>query len=234
MFFPIEALLSLLGRFSFMVSYVFRGSSFPQPLNSNEEAEFIERWLHGDRDAREVLIERNMRLVAHVAKKYMNSGRESEDLISIGTIGLIKAINTYDKGKGTQLGTYAARCIENEILMSIRTTKKFMNEVSLNDPIGIDKEGNEISLLDILGTHPDHVVDQVDLTLRLNQLKLLLQSCLEEREKLVIQLRYGLENNQCMTQREISKMLNISRSYVSRIEKRAISKLALEFGECNA
>ena len=234
MFFPVEALLSLLGRFSFLVSYVFRGSSFPQPLDSTEEAEAIARWLEGDQEARDVLIERNLRLVAHVAKKYVGNGRDSEDLISIGTIGLIKAINTYDNTKGTLLGTYAARCIENEILMSIRTAKKLKNETSLHDPIGVDKEGNEISLLDILGSSPDNVVDQVDMTLRLEELQRLLERCLDSREKMVIQLRYGLGNSRCMTQREIAKLLCISRSYVSRIEKKALSRLCAEFGEGQA
>ena len=160
------------------------------------------------------------------SKKYNNIGIDVDDLISIGTIGLIKAISTFDINKGTRLATYAARCIENEILMTIRVNKKSKGEVSLQEPIGIDKEGNEISLLDILGTDTDHILNEVHLKLQTKRLYQAIDKVLKDREKRIVELRYGLEDGGCKTQREIAKMLGISRSYVSRIEKRAIEKLS--------
>ncbi|MBF8984790.1 RNA polymerase sporulation sigma factor SigK [Lutibacter sp. B2] len=196
-----------------LVSYVSSNSSFPVPLTPEEETKYLERYEQGDEEAKNVLVERNLRLVAHIIKKYHNTGREVDDLISIGTIGLIKAITSFDRKKGTRLATYAARCIENEILMTIRSSKKTKTEVSLQDPIGIDKEGNEISLIDILGTDTDEVLDEVELKIQVKKLYEKMKSVLKAREKTVIQLRYGLINGGNKTQREIATLLGISRSY---------------------
>ncbi|PHO06298.1 sporulation sigma factor SigK [Thermoanaerobacterium thermosaccharolyticum] len=208
--------------------YLTNASSFPQPLTAEEEKKYFEAYKNGDEEAKNILIERNLRLVAHIVKKYSNTGKDVDDLISIGTIGLIKAITTYDASKGTHLATYAARCIENEILMSLRSEKKIKSEISLQDPIGIDKEGNAISLIDILGTETDEVSDQVELEMQIKKLYSKINSVLKNRERLIIELRYGLVNGGAKTQREIAKMLGISRSYVSRIEKKALSKLFKE------
>lgn len=205
--------------------YISNNNSFPKPLTKDEEEHYLKLCKDGDEQARNILIERNLRLVAHIVKKYHNTGRDIDDLISIGTIGLIKAISTFDVNKGTRLATYAARCIENEILMSIRTGKKSKGEVSLQEPIGIDKEGNEISLLDILGTEVDDIIDEVHLKLQIRKLYQAINKVLKDREKIIVELRYGLMDGGCKTQREIASMLGISRSYVSRIEKRAIEKL---------
>lgn len=225
-------LISVLANLGFLVNpiiplvgYVANNSSFPHPLSQEEEEYYLTRYEQGDEEAKNILVERNLRLVAHIVKKYHNTGREVDDLISIGTIGLIKAITTFDRHKGTRLATYAARCIDNEILMTIRACKRTKSEVSLQDPIGVDKEGNELSLIDILGTEPDKVIDEVDLKIQVRKLYCKMNKVLKDREKLIIQLRYGLINGGCKTQREIAKMLGISRSYVSRIEKRAIKKL---------
>lgn len=213
----------------FAVSYVSSNISFPQPLTPEEEEMYLERFENGDEEARNVLVERNLRLVAHIVKKYSNIGSEVDDLISIGTIGLIKGITTFDRSKGTRLATYAARCIENEILMTIRSSKKIKTEVSLQDPIGVDREGNEISLIDILGTEPDEILNEVELKMQIKKLYNKMASVLKDRELMVLELRYGLCNGGSKTQREIAKMLGISRSYVSRIEKRAIKKLYKAF-----
>jgi len=211
------------------VSYISSSTSFPQPLTPEEEAIYLEKYEAGDEEARNVLVERNLRLVAHIVKKYSNIGVDSDDLISIGTIGLIKGITTFNRSKGTRLATYAARCIENEILMTIRSSKKIKTEVSLQEPIGMDKEGNEISLLDLLGTEPDKVLEEVELKMQIKRLYTKMASVLKKRERVVIELRYGICNGGSMTQREIAKMLGISRSYVSRIEKRAVKKLYKSF-----
>jgi len=208
--------------------YVSSSNSFPDPLTREEEEYYLKLYMEGDEKARNVLVERNLRLVAHIVKKYNNTGKDVDDLISIGTIGLIKGISTFDMDKGTRLATYAARCIENEILMTIRSDKKVKVEVSLQEPIGIDKEGNEISLLDILGTDMDNVLDEVHLKLQINKLYNAVNKVLKDREKIIIEMRYGLIDGICKTQREIAKKLGISRSYVSRIEKRAIDKLYRE------
>ncbi len=212
-----------------LFSFVSGNSSFPKPLTEDEEKDFLTLYKQGDERARNILIERNLRLVAHIVKKYSNTGKDADDLISIGTIGLIKAITTFDSSKGTRLATYAARCIENEILMTIRSSKKIQNQLSLQDPIGIDKEGNEISLLDILGTDCDTVLDEVEKKLQTGKLYKIMDKVLKNRERIVLELRYGLSNGTIKTQREIAQMLGISRSYVSRIEKRAIKKLSREF-----
>jgi RNA polymerase sporulation-specific sigma factor len=209
------------------VSYV-KNNAFPQPLPEEEERECLERMANGDQEARNKLIEHNLRLVAHICKKFDNTKEDNEDLISIGTIGLIKAIESYSVGKGTKLATYAARCIENEILMHLRGTKKTRKDVSLNDPIGQDKEGNEISLIDVLKSKNKDVIDEITLNMEREKIYQHLH-ILDDREKEVVIARFGLDNKEELTQREIAKKLQISRSYVSRIEKRALMKLFNEF-----
>ncbi len=207
-----------------LVSYI-NNNAFPQPLSEEEESYYLSCLGKGGGDeARDKLIEHNLRLVAHITKKFDGTGEDNDDLISIGTIGLIKAINTFDPNKGTKLATYAARCIENEILMHLRTLKKSRGEVYIYDPIGVDKEGNEITLIDVLGTDPDAVSDVVESYFE--QIHLLEKvKKLSKRERTVLELRYGLYKEDRKTQREIARALKISRSYVSRIEKRAIQKL---------
>ena len=205
--------------------------TFQKPLTAEEEARYIQMLQKGGsekaREAREILIERILRLVAHIAKKYQNVDEEMEDLISIGTIGLIKAVSSFDSSKG-KLSTYASRCIDNELLMLLRSKKKTSKEVSLYEPIGTDKEGNEINLLDIIESEQIDVIDRMELAANLKKLGQILQN-LEEREKEIIFLRYGLSTGKEVTQREIGKRLGISRSYVSRIEKRALNKLRKGF-----
>ncbi|SCJ71343.1 RNA polymerase sigma-28 factor precursor [uncultured Eubacterium sp.] len=203
-------------------------SSFPLPLSENEEKVYVELMEAGDPNAKDVLIERNLRLVAHIARKYTGPNTSQEDLISIGTIGLIKAINTYTSKRAARLATYAARCIENEILMSIRTSKKNKQEVSISLPIGTDKDGNEISFNDILGTDPDEIVDNLNLKFQVRELYGVIDKVLSPREREIINLRYGLDGQGPRTQREIAASMDISRSYVSRIEKKALSKLRSE------
>jgi len=211
--------------------YLSSGSSFPKPLSPEKEAMYIEKLVEGDESAKDKLIECNLRLVAHIAKKYSNMGVDGDDLISIGTIGLIKGVSTFRPDKGNKLATYIARCVENEILMFFRSMKKNRGEVSLSEPIGVDKEGNNISLLDILCTDGDAVVDQVQLKIEVDQLNAILGETLNEREKMVIEFRYGLNGRDLLTQREIAKRLGISRSYISRIEKKAIGKLNKKMAE---
>lgn len=199
--------------------------SFPNPLTAKEERHYIAACEAGDADAKNILIEHNLRLVAHIAKKYTGSPISTDDLISIGTIGLIKAVNTYNSSKAARLSTYAARCIENEILMSLRAGRKNRVEVSLSGPIGTDKDGNEINLNDILGTDPDAVLDNISLKIQIHKMTEAIGSCLNYRERQIIQSRYGVMGYPPKTQREVAADLNISRSYVSRIEKRALEKL---------
>ncbi|HIU96470.1 MAG TPA: RNA polymerase sporulation sigma factor SigK [Candidatus Copromorpha excrementipullorum] len=205
--------------------------SFPKPLTDKEEKYYISLWEKGDEKAKDVLIERNLRLVAHIAKKYTSNVYTMDDFISIGTIGLIKAINTYSSGKAARLATYAARCIENEILMSMRASRKNSSEVSINLPIGTDKDGNEISLNDILGTEPDAVACDISTRLQVQDMIKAIDRVLTDREKKVIIYRYGVLGAVPRTQREVAARLHISRSYVSRIEKKALEKLknALEY-----
>ncbi|MEA4988835.1 RNA polymerase sporulation sigma factor SigK [Anaerovorax sp. IOR16] len=212
-------------------SYVSMGNSFPQPLTDKEEAYYLKLYESGDKEAKNILVERNLRLVAHIAKKYGNTGKNPDDLISIGTIGLIKAVNTYKVGRSVRLATYAAKCIENEILMSIRSNKKARVEISLNDPIGTDKDGNEISFNDILGTDADAILDDIDNKIQVKKLYTAITELLKDRERSVIIKRFGLSGQGCKTQREVAKELGISRSYVSRIEKKAISKLKEAFSD---
>ena len=199
--------------------------TFPKPLTAEEERLYLKRYEEGDQEARKVLIERNLRLVAHVAKKYQGSDEDSDDLISIGTIGLIKAVATFDNSKNNRLATYAARCIDNELLMMLRMRKKTSREVSLYEPIGMDKEGNEINLLDIIEGANVDVPEIMDLEADTRRLYQILHKVLSEREQEVLRLRYGLFGEEEKTQREIAQRLNISRSYVSRIEKTALKKL---------
>ena len=200
-------------------------SSFPQPLTEQEEQIYVEKSQQGDAEARGKLIEHYLRLVAHIAKKYTSPGASQDDLISIGTIGLIKAVNTYTASRATRLATYAAKCIENEILMSIRASKRIKQEVSLSLPIGTDKDGNEISFNDILGTDTDEIVEDISLKIQVAKLYRAIAKQLSPREQRVIIQRYGLDGGEARPQREIAKQLGISRSYVSRIEKRALEKL---------
>lgn len=199
--------------------------SFPQPLSTQEEEQLLQGMREGDLSCRNRLIEHNLRLVAHVVKKYSNTIYETDDLISIGTIGLIKAVDSFNQEKGIRLATYASRCIENELLMLMRSSKKQSKEVSLYDPIGSDKEGNTIQLLDICVAEEIDVVEQMENQQRLMKLQKYIDKVLTEREKEIIILRYGLYGGREITQREIADKLNISRSYVSRIEKKALKKL---------
>jgi RNA polymerase sporulation-specific sigma factor len=223
----LSAFAFLMKEVMFLVSYI-KNNAFPQPLSAKEEEKYLELMAKGDQQARNILIEHNLRLVAHIVKKFENTGEDVEDLISIGTIGLIKAIESYSSSKGTKLATYAARCIENEILMHLRSLKKSRKDVSLHEPIGQDKEGNEISLIDILKSEGNDIVDEIHLNMELEQIKKYID-VLDEREKEVIISRFGLDMQQEKTQREIAKELGISRSYVSRIEKRALMKMFHEF-----
>lgn len=198
--------------------------SFPKPLSKKEEAELLEKLSCGDEAARKKLIESNLRLVAHIVKKYYANCSDQDDLISIGTIGLIKGINSFKSEKGTKLATYCARCIENEILMYFRNSKKLSQEISFSEPIDTDSEGNPLTLMDIIAVD-DTIVDDIDTKSKLIKLVKLVNNIENERDKIIIIKRYGLDGNQPLTQKEIAKSLNISRSYVSRIEKRILEEL---------
>lgn len=211
----ISATVELFKQIFLLISYVSNVNSFPKPLSSEEEQKYIMRYEDGDTEAKNILIERNLRLVAHVAKKYSTPGKDGDDLISIGTIGLIKGINSYKSSKGTRLSTYIARCIENEILMCIRSSKKMKNEVSIEEPIGFDREGNQITFNDILGSSDEDVIDVVDKKIQIRDLYKSIQDVLQGREKTVVELRYGLRNGKEFTQKEVAAILGISRSYVS-------------------
>ncbi|MBQ1190109.1 MAG: RNA polymerase sporulation sigma factor SigK [Lachnospiraceae bacterium] len=199
--------------------------TFPQPLSAREEREYLERYKEGDREAREVLIHRNMRLVAHIVKKYQGTDYETEDLLSVGAIGLIKAVDTFNPDKGSRLGTYAAKCVENEILMLFRAGKKYSKEVSIYEPIGTDKDGETVSLMDVLEQEGKEALEQVILNQDVRNLYESIEKNLNDTEKTVIRMRYGLFDSNEYTQREVAKVLGISRSYVSRIEKKAMEKL---------
>jgi len=203
--------------------------TFPPPLSAEEERVYLQKYIEGDLEAKHILIERNLRLVAHVIKKYQQTDEDPEDLISIGTIGLIKAIVTFNPGKNNRLGTYAAKCIENEILMMLRSKKKLSKEVSLYEPVGTDHEGNEIQLYDIIETDEADAQTQIFLKDDIRLLYEKVETVLSPREKLVLKMRYGLYGREEYTQREIAAQLGISRSYVSRIEKSAIEKLRVFF-----
>ena len=209
--------------------YISSNNLFPEPLSSEEEKECLERYKNGDDEARNILIERNLRLVAHIAKKYSSSGVPNDDLISIGTIGLIKGISSYNGEKGVRLATYVARCIDNEILMYLRSAKKLNAEVYLEEPIGKDKDDNTISLIDVLENDERNLDDEIDLRMKIKKLYSKMKEVLKDREKTILELRFGLDGNKAKTQNQIAKMMGISRSYVSRIETKAINKLSKEF-----
>ena len=212
----------------FLTGYISGNNTFPKPLDEKEEEKYLQLLKTGDKKAKSILIERNLRLVAHIVKKYQIPNNDIDELISIGTVGLIKAIDSFDVTKGTRLATYASRCIENEILMLFRNNKKQKSETFLQDPIGVDKEGNEISLIDVLSSEKDSVIDKVEMKLQIKALYNKMNSALTEREGEILKMRYGLKDGKCKTQREIAGMLGISRSYVSRIEKKALKKLKKE------
>ena len=222
-----EILSNLFDNFMFLILYISNGSSFPKPLTAKEEQHYYEKFKAGDESARDILIERNLRLVAHVIKKYYSNISDQEDLISIGTIGLIKGINSYKPCKGTKLATYAARCIENEILMYFRSQRKNQNETLISSPIEIDEDGNSLTYMDIV-CEEDDLAENIDLKINTRRLYDYIES-LEKREKTIITLRYGLYNTKPLTQKEVAKKLDISRSYVSRIEKKALEKLKVKF-----
>ncbi len=212
----------------YIFTAAYSNNTFPDPLSKEEENLYVEKAKLGDKEARSKLIEHNLRLVAHIVKKYDNKNEDTDDLISIGTIGLIKGVDSYSKKKNTRLTTYAARCIENEILMHFRNNKKRSKDISINESVGFDKEGNEITILDILKTPtPDYALD-IHKENNIEDLKKYL-CVLTQREKEIITSRYGLDDNDEITQKEIAKKLGISRSYVSRIEKRALTKILREF-----
>lgn len=211
----LELLFVALSECYFFLSYMSGRNAFPQKLTAEQERDCVARMQRGDEEARSTLIEHNLRLVAHVSKKYQNAGIESDDLISIGTIGLIKAVKTFSPQSGTSLATYAARCIENEILMVIRAGKKQRREVSLQEPVGMDKEGNEISLIEILGTDKGEVEDEVERRMCATKIRRLVGTALNARERVVLEMRYGLGGQRPYAQREVAQALGISRSYVS-------------------
>ena len=221
MFFDFLGLL--FGRIFFFTGVVKDDGNFPKPLSPEDESKYLRLAREGDTEAKNILIRHNMRLVAHIVKKYTGSA-ETDDLLSVGSIGLIKAINTFQEGKGTQLATYTARCIENEILMLLRAGKKHKNSVSLSDPVGVDKDGNELTLIDLLSEKEDSVFAQVEKSIQREKFVAYLKKFLTEREFIILSLRYGLEDGVALPQREVAKKLGISRSYISRIEKRAIEK----------
>lgn len=219
----LENLLTLLKNLIIFSSYMTEKSSFPKPLSKEKEQEYLVLSAKGDKDAKEILVKHNLRLVAHIAKKYANYG-DNDELISIGSIGLIKAVESFKSDKGTSLATYASRCIENEILMTMRTTKKHRSNVSLNEPIGVDKDGNELVIMDMLESD-QNVIEDVENSIMMEKLTAITKSVLDKREYEIIKMRYGLENTGALTQREVAKKFNISRSYVSRIEKKALEKI---------
>ena len=229
--------LTLAGFFAFLqstifvVGYISSNNLFPEPLSAEEEKIYIEKYENGDEEARNILIERNLRLVAHVSKKYSSTNINLDDLISIGTIGLIKGINSFNSTKGVRLATYVSRCIDNEILMHLRSNKKLQAEVYLNEPIGKDKDDNEISLIDILENDEKNVEDEIDLKLKIKKVYENMKKVLKSREKEILELRFGLNGNAPKTQNQIAEMMGISRSYVSRIETKAINKLSKEIKE---
>lgn len=214
----------LMGNMLYFALHLENSTVFPKPLSQKEEEEAFRQMAEGDASARARLIEHNLRLVAHVVKKYYTTAADSEELISIGTVGLIKAVNTFNKSKSTRFATYAAKCIDNEVLMFFRSAKKSARDVYLDDPVDTDKDGNSMSLMDIIA-EDDNMVDRIDTMIKARQLYGFVEGALDAREREIIRYRYGLYGTVPMTQREVADKLNISRSYVSRIEKKALEKL---------
>lgn len=222
----------ILSNLLFLVLHVTGAGSFPRPLNAQEERRYLEQMQHGDMAARNQLIEHNLRLVAHIIKKYYANTSDQDDLISIGTIGLIKAIDTFNCEKGIRLSSYAARCIENEVLMHFRAAKKSAQDVSMNEPIDTDKDGNTLTLMDVMATD-DCIVDNLDHKIKSEQLRRYIAEVLSPREKKIVEMRYGLTGSPPLAQREVAGKLGISRSYVSRIEKKALGRLHKKFESKN-
>ena len=214
----------------FFILHVTGSGSFPRPLTAREEQECLERMHQGDESAKSKLIEHNLRLVAHIIKKYYSNSADQDDLISIGTIGLIKAVNTFDSTKGIRLSSYAARCIENEVLMYFRSSRKSSQDVSINEPIDTDKDGNALTLMDIMAADDD-ILENLDCKIKSEQLRKYIDEVLSPRERTIVKLRYGLDGNEPLTQREVAQKLGISRSYVSRIEKKALTALYNRFSK---
>ena len=223
--------LAFLQSAVFLVGYISNNSLFPEPLSSEDEQKYLELLKKGDDEARNILIEKNLRLVAHVCKKYSSTNIDLDDLISIGTIGLIKGINSFNPSKSVKLSTYVSRCIDNEILMFLRSTKKLGAEVFLEDPIGKDKDDNTVTLQEVLENNEKNIEDEVDLKFKIKKLYQKMKEVLKLREKTILELRFGLDGNKPKTQNEIAKSMGISRSYVSRIENKAIEKMAKEIKE---
>ena len=221
-------LLQIFSNLFYFALHVTNAGSFPPPLSAKKEAELLEKSRNGDTDARNKLIEHNLRLVAHIVKKYYSSFADQDDLISIGTIGLIKSIETFKADKGIRLATYSARCIENEILMFLRSQKKSSQDVFISDQIDTDKEGNSLTFMDVIADKSD-IVEEIDTKIKLCKLKNILTKVLDKRELQIIEMRYGINGQKELTQNEIAKKLGISRSYVSRIEKSALEKLRKHF-----
>ena len=221
-------ILELLSGIYFFALHVVTKGAFPRPLTAEEENELLEKSQNGDVDARNTLIEHNLRLVAHIVKKYYATGADQDDLISIGTVGLIKAVSTFKSDKNIRLATYAARCIENEILMFFRSLKKNSQDVFISDPIDTEPQGNALTLIDVIADKSD-IVEELDTKLKIQKLRLIINGVLDERELEIIRLRYGINGYPELTQRDIAKRLGISRSYVSRIEKSALEKLRRKF-----
>ena len=219
-----ESIFGIMSNLLFFALHLSGGSSFPPPLSAKEEYDCLKACRAGDSEAKNKLIEHNLRLVAHIIKKYYSNSAQQEDLISIGTIGLIKAINTFDVDKGTRLATYAARCIENEILMHFRAQKKTAQDISMSEPIDTDSEGNPLTLMDIIATDDEIIEDIYKMTM-IKKLNEEIEKITDKREKTIIVLRYGLNGCKPLTQLEVAKKLDISRSYVSRIEKRVLTRL---------
>ncbi len=212
----------------FFALHIQKGNSFPPALSSKEENELLKQFRNGSAEAKNKLVEHNLRLVAHIVKKYYSNSDEQDDLISIGTIGLIKAINSFDNEKGIKLATFASKCIENEILMYFRSKKRNSQEISISEPIDTDSEGNPLTLIDII-SQEDDIADNIDLRIKTEKLYRFIQKIKDEREKTIIIMRYGLYNTVPLTQNQVAKKLNISRSYVSRIEKKVIESLRKDF-----
>ena len=226
-----SGILAFLQSAVFVVGYISNNQLFPEPLTQEEETIYLQKLKEGDEEARNILIERNLRLVAHVCKKYASTKVEQDDLISIGTIGLIKGINSFKPSKNVKLSTYVSRCIDNEILMHLRSVKKIGAEVSLEDTIGKDKDDNTVTLQDVLENSEKNLEEEVDLKIKIKKLYEKMKEVLKDREKMIIEMRFGLDGKKPRTQNQIAKIMGISRSYVSRIETKAIGKLAKEIEE---